>query len=103
TFSDRTRGMVNAAGSVLLGMTLCWVIIGYGMGGKSTVINGALLRFEVTQTGFGMYVKYWMAGFLGIFAISMLIQFSGYFLESIADVRGEPDKRAVAAIGALEG
>ncbi len=97
TFSDRTRGIVNAAGSVLLGMTLCWVIIGYGMGSKSTVINSPLLRFEVTQTGFGMYVKYWMAGFLGIFAISMLIQFSGYFLESIADVRGEPGKRAIAA------
>jgi len=103
TFSERTKGVVNAAGSVLLGMTLCWVIIGFGMSGKSAVINSALLRFEVTQTGFGMYVKYWMAGFLGIFAISMLIQFTGYFLEAVADIREEPGKRAVQSHGALEG
>ena len=93
SFSSRTKGIVNALGSILLGMALCWVIIGFGMGGKSTVINSALLRFEVTQTGFGMYVKYWMAGFLGIFAVSMLIQFSGYFLEAVADFRGEPGRR----------
>lgn len=42
-----------------------------------------------------MFVKYWMAGFLGVFAVSMLLQFSGYFLESIADFRGDPDKRLV--------
>ena len=93
TFSSRTKGIVNAVGSVVLGITLCWVIIALGMGGKASVINAALLRFEVTQTGFGMYVKYWMAGFLGIFAISMLIQFSGYFLEAVADIRGEPGRR----------
>jgi hypothetical protein len=69
------------------------VVIVFGMGSKSAVINAPLLAFEVTQTGFGSYVKYWMAGFLGIFAITMLLQFSGYFLESIADYRGEPGKR----------
>jgi hypothetical protein len=42
-----------------------------------------------------MYVKYWMAGFLGVFAISMLIQFVGFFLEGIADFRDEPNKRIV--------
>jgi TRAP-type mannitol/chloroaromatic compound transport system permease small subunit len=92
-FSDRTKGIVNAIGSVVLGMSLCWVILIYGMGSGSTIINGPLLSFEVTQTGFGAYVKYWMAGFLGIFAITMLLQFSGYFLESVADFRGEPGKR----------
>jgi TRAP-type mannitol/chloroaromatic compound transport system permease small subunit len=97
TFSERTKGMVNAAGSVLLGISLCAVILYYGMGGRATAINGPLLQFEVTQTGFGMYVKYWMAGFLGIFAISMQIQFAGYFLEGIADYRGEPGKRALEA------
>ncbi len=101
-FSDRTRGVVNALGCVLLGMSLCAVVIYFGMAGKSTVINGPLLIFETTQTGFGMYVKYWMAGFLGIFAISMLIQFSGYFLESIADYRGDPGKRVIESEGALE-
>jgi TRAP-type mannitol/chloroaromatic compound transport system permease small subunit len=103
TFADRTKGIVNALGSVLLGMPLCAVVIFYGMSGKSTVINGPLLIFETTQTGFGMYVKFWMAGFLAIFAISMLVQFAGYFLEAIADIRQEPGKRVIASHGALEG
>ena len=103
TFRDRTKGIVNALGSVLLGIPLCAVVIFYGMSGKSTVINGPLLIFETTQTGFGMYVKFWMAGFLAIFAISMLIQFAGYFLEAIADIREEPGKRVMDSAGALEG
>jgi len=92
-FSDRAKGITNAVGTAFLGMPLCWTIILLGMGNKSTVINSPLLAFEVTQTGFGMYVKYWMAGFLAIFAITMLLQFSGYFLEAIADIRGDPGKR----------
>ncbi len=102
TFSPRTKGLVNAWGSVLLGMSLCAVIIFYGMDGKSTVINGPLLVFETTQTGFGMYVKYWMAGFLAIFAVTMMLQFSGYFLEGIADYRGDPGKRKLESEGILE-
>lgn len=101
-FSDRTKGIVNALGSVLLGISLCAVIIFYGMDGKSTVINGPLLIFETTQTGFGMYVKYWMAGFLAIFAVTMLIQFVGYFLEGVADYRGDPGKRVFDSKGTLE-
>jgi TRAP-type mannitol/chloroaromatic compound transport system permease small subunit len=58
-FTDRTKGIVNAICCILLGMSLCWVIIVYGMGSRSAVINSPLLSFEVTQTGFGMYVKYW--------------------------------------------
>ena len=93
--SEKTKGFVNAYGSLLLGIPLCWVILAYGMNNKTTVINNPLLRYEVTQTGFGMYVKYWMAGFLAVFAISMLIQFCGYFLEGIADKNGEPGKKKV--------
>lgn len=102
-FAARTKGLINAGGSVLLGISLCSVVIYFGMSGKSTIINGPLLVFETTQTGFGMYVKYWMAGFLGIFAITMLIQFSGYFLEGIADYRGDPGKRVMDSEGSLEG
>lgn len=94
-FDDRTKGLVNAVGSVLLGISLCAVIMYYGMASRSTVINGPLLLFETTPTGFGMYVKYWMAGFLGIFAITMMIQFAGYFMEGIADWRGDPGKRVL--------
>jgi TRAP-type mannitol/chloroaromatic compound transport system permease small subunit len=102
TFSDRTKGLVNAVGSILLGITLCTVIITLGMSSRSSVINGPLLLFETTQTGFGMYVKYWMAGFLGIFGISMLLQFAGYFLEGVADFRGDPGKRVLDSETALE-
>lgn len=92
-FKDRTKGIVNAICCILLGMSLCWVIIIYGMGSQSAVINSPLLAFEVTQTGFGMYVKYWMAGFLAVYAVTMLLQFCGYFLESVADFVSEPGKR----------
>ena len=91
--SARAKGWVNAVGAVTLGMSMCWVILAFGMGSKSSVINSPLLAFEVTQAGFGLYVKYLMAGFLGLFAISMLIQFTSYFLEAIADARGEAGRR----------
>ena len=42
-----------------------------------------------------MYTKYWMAGFLGVFAITMLIQFVSQFLESVADARDQPGSRTV--------
>ncbi|MFQ5565460.1 MAG: TRAP transporter small permease subunit, partial [Paracoccaceae bacterium] len=69
----RTQGRVNAVGSILLGMTLCWTILLVGMWGKASVINSPLLVYETTQTGFGMYVKYFMAGFLALFAVTMMI------------------------------
>jgi hypothetical protein len=31
-----------------------------------------------------------MAGYLGFFAVTMAIQFAGYFLEAVADWRGQP-------------
>lgn len=99
-FKDKTKGLVNALGSIFLGMTLCWTILIIGMGNKSSAINAPMISFEVTQSGFGMYVKYMMAGFLGVFAISMMIQFISYFLEAVADYRGDPGKRQVAAPGA---
>ncbi len=92
-FRDRTKGKVNAWGAILLGVIFCWVILIMGMSTKSSLINAPLLSLEVTQTGFGMYVKYLMAGFLAIFAVSMMIQFAGYMLEAYADYRGDPGKR----------
>jgi TRAP-type mannitol/chloroaromatic compound transport system permease small subunit len=95
-FNEKRKGLVNAIGSLLLGASLCYVVLWLGMGNKSSIINAPLLAYEVTQQGFGMYVKYLMAAFLAIFAISMMIQFAGYFLEGVADYRGDPDKREVA-------
>ncbi len=95
-FTDKVRGAVNAIGSVVLGISLCWVILIIGVGGKSSIIINPLLSFEVSQSGFGMYVKYLMAGFLGIFAITMMIQFASYFLEGLADYREDPGHRKPA-------
>ena len=64
----------------------------------AAIINSPVANFEVTQTGgVGMFIKYQMALFLGIFAITMLIQFVSYLMEAVADMRGEPGKRVVNA------
>jgi TRAP-type mannitol/chloroaromatic compound transport system permease small subunit len=93
-FTRRTQGRVNAVGSILLGMTLCWAILLVGMWGKSSVINAPILVFETTQTGFGMYVKYFMAGFLGVFAVSMMLQFVSSLFGSVADARNDSGGQA---------
>ncbi len=96
-----TKGFLNAWGSILLGMTTAWVIIYIGFNGKTSIINSPVMNFEVTQSGTtGMYVKYQMAAFLGIFAITMLIQFVSYFFESVADWRDEEGRRNVTPAAA---
>lgn len=87
------KGQVNATGAVILGMALCWTILILGFSTASSIIVGPILVFETTQSGFGMYVKYFMAGFLAVFAVTMMIQFVAQFLEGIADKRGEPGAR----------
>ncbi len=95
-FGPTTKGFFNAWGSILLGMTTAWVIIWIGFNGKTSIINSPITNFEVTQSGStGMYIKYQMAAFLGIFAITMLIQFVSYFFESVADWRDQPGRRVV--------
>jgi TRAP-type mannitol/chloroaromatic compound transport system permease small subunit len=92
-FQDKTKAKVNIFGSVVLGLLLCWTIMVFGMWSQSSIINSPLLAYEVSQSGFGMYVKYWMAGFLAIFAVTMSIQFTSLTIESIANHRGEPGAR----------
>ena len=94
--SRRAKGRVNVVGAILFGMALCWTILIIGLKGKSSVIYGPLANFEVSQSGFGMYTKYLMAGYLGIFAISMLIQFVSQLFEAYADVRNDPGAREPA-------
>lgn len=90
-FSSKKRGMVNAIGAIFLGISTCWVILVVGLGGKQSIINSPVANFEVTQTGgVGMYIKYQMAAFLAIFAITMLIQFVSYLFDAYADFREEP-------------
>ncbi|MBC6443144.1 MAG: TRAP transporter small permease subunit [Rhodobacteraceae bacterium] len=93
-FKGTTRGLINAFGSITLGLTTCWVIIWVGFNGERSIINSPVMNFEITQTGgVGMFVKYQMAAFLGVFAITMLIQFISYFFEAVADYRDEPGHR----------
>jgi TRAP-type mannitol/chloroaromatic compound transport system permease small subunit len=86
----RAQGRVNAVGAIVMGISLCWTILLVGMWGKASVINGPLLVYETTQTGFGMYVKYFMAGFLGLFAVTMMTQFVSSLFDAVADLRDQP-------------
>ena len=92
SLKEKTKGKVNAIGTIFLGITLCWMIILTGMAQKTSIINSPILNFETTQSGFGLYLKYMMAAFLGIFAVSMMIQFISYLLAAVADYRGEDGK-----------
>ena len=88
-FSEKRKALVNAWGSMVLGVPLCWTILAVGMAGKASVINSPLLYFETSQSGFGLYVKYLMAGFLAVYAVSMMTQFLAYFLDAMAVLRGQ--------------
>ena len=83
-FTQRRKALFDSIGCVLLGIPICWVILMHGMGGRGNSINSPLLSFEVSQSGYGMYVKYIMAGFLVIFAVTMMIQFVSYLLFNIS-------------------
>ena len=90
-FSRRGKALSNAVGAVLLGLPLCWTIMLQGMSSKGASINSPLLGFEISQSGYGMYVKYLMAGFLLVFAVTMALQLVGSFLESSATLRDNED------------
>ncbi len=81
-FAEKTKAKINMIGSLCLGIPLCWVIMWRGLSGKSSLINSPMLNFETSMSGYGMYVKYLMAAFLLMFALTMLIQFSSYALSS---------------------
>ena len=100
-FKTPTKGKVNSIGTILLGMTTCWVIIAIGMGSSHAIINAPIKNFEVSQSGTaGMFIKYQMAGFLAIFAVTMLIQFVSYLFEAVADARSEPGHKEHAGASA---
>lgn len=89
--SKKAKAWSNTIGLLVLGIPLCWIILTMGMWGKGSSINSPILSFEVSQSGYGLYVKYMMVGYLIIFALSMMVQFSSYLLSNIADLREEPD------------
>ena len=82
-FSERKKAWTNSLGSLLLGIPLCLIVLFLGMGGKASIINGPVISFEITQQGSnGLYLLYLMAVYLAVFAVSMLIQFTSYFMGS---------------------
>lgn len=94
-FRERTKAWVNATGTLFFGIPLCWMILTRGLAGKSSLINSPMLNFETSMSGFGMYVKYLMASFLLVFALSMLAQFTSYFFHALSVMnRTDPDAAA---------
>lgn len=94
-FTRRTKAWIDSLGCIFLGIPICWVILMHGLGGRGNSINAPLLSFEVSQSGYGMYVNYLMAGFLVVFAVSMLIQFVSYLLFNIDELSSrsvDPDR-----------
>ena len=91
SFSERGKAWTNTLGSTFLGMPLCWIVLTMGMWTQSNVITGPMLSYEVTQSGYGLYVKYLLAAFLLVFAVSMLIEFASYMLRNAAVLLHEPD------------
>ncbi len=82
-FSERGKAATNALGSLVLGLPICWTILIFGTSSKGSIIVSPLLSFEISQSGFGMYTKYLMAAYLLIFALTMAIQFIGFFLANM--------------------
>ena len=83
-FTKQGKAVTNSIGSLLLGLPLCWTILILGTSSKGSIIVSPLLSFEISQSGYGMYTKYLMAGYLMIFAFSMAIQFVSFFLSNMA-------------------
>jgi len=82
-FTERKKAWTNAIGSFVLGIPLCLIVIFLGLSSKASIINGPVLSFEITQQGSnGLYLLYLMAIYLAVFAVSMLIQFTSYFMSS---------------------
>ena len=97
--SRRSKGKVNAYGSILLGMATSVTIFLVCLWSEQAIVNSPVMNFEVSQTGTaGMYIKYQMAAFLLIFAITMHVQFVSYFFDAVADMRNEPGKKSPAPI-----
>jgi TRAP-type mannitol/chloroaromatic compound transport system permease small subunit len=96
--NPRRRGLVNAIGALVLGMPFCWLILSVGTAGRTGILNSALRTFEIEGVGDGMYILYLMTVLVGVFAVTLIIQFVSMMFGGMADVLGEP-----APTGGAEG
>ncbi|MGY6633532.1 MAG: TRAP transporter small permease subunit [Alkalilacustris sp.] len=94
TMSLRGRALVNGIGSVVLGMSMCWTILILGTATSASTLIGPFLRYEQGPQTYALMTKYLLAVALGVFAVTMLLQFASYVLKAAADWRGEPDPDA---------
>ena len=86
-FSEKGKAIANIAGSILFGIPLCALTLFFGLQGRTSIINAPVLSFEITQQGVsGMYIKYLLAAFLGVFAITMIFQFASLILSSLNQI-----------------
>ena len=81
-FSERGKAWSNLIGSLLLGIPICATILLRGMWCQQCILNAPIKTFEQSMSGYGMQVKYLMAGFLAIYALTMLITFTGFFMSN---------------------
>lgn len=88
---ERGKAWVNALGSLLLGLPLCWMILLIGLDTQESSLAQALLPQTIPPGTTGMYAHYLMAGFLPVFAVAMGLVFISYFLYSCADLAQEAD------------
>ncbi len=83
-FTARGKAASNALGSLILGLPLCWTILILGTNSRGSIIISPMLSFEISQSGFGMYTKYFMAVYLAVFAVTMAFQFISFFLSNMS-------------------
>lgn len=87
--SHTKQARLNIIGILLLGLPLCWIILSLGLWDRTASLASPIVSFEITQSGYGLFVKYLMASFLIVFAVSMMIQFCSYLLKNLAILTGE--------------
>jgi TRAP-type mannitol/chloroaromatic compound transport system permease small subunit len=90
-FNTRRKAWVNTFGAIFLGAPVCWIVLTMGLANNLSVISGPILSYEISQSSFGMYVKYLLAGYLLIFALTMLLEFMSVLLKNAGILLGEPD------------
>ena len=85
-FSERGKAWSNLIGSLLLGIPICATILLRGMWCQQCILNAPIKNFETSMSGYGMQVKYLMAAFLAIYALTMLIQFTSFFMNNSSKI-----------------
>ncbi len=83
---QRQKNWANFWGVLTLGLPLAWVTLVAGTWDKTRIINAPILNYEIGQQSVGgLYIKYLMAGFLLILAVTLIVQFTALLLSSVND------------------